>query len=559
MGRSTADGVVELRTGRVQGRCHDGVWSYLGVPYARAPVGPLRWRPPEPPEPWSGIRPATEPGPIAPQPPPVPGMSVPGDPAEQAEDCLSLNLWTPGLDDRRRPVMVWVHGGAFTGGTGASLLYRGDLLAAEQDVVVVTCNYRLGALGFLSHPALAVPGGPSGNWGLLDQVAVLEWVRDHVVAFGGDPANVTVFGESAGSMSVAALLAMPGARGLFHRAVLQSGPPYVQTAHGAAAVAGDVARLLGLRVVDREALEGVPAADLVAAVAQLQDRPPSPGRLPLVLPPVVDGASLPAEPGSAVAAGRAAGVSLLVGTTRDELSFFALADPAQAKMTDDGLRRVLAQLAPGVPPDTVVGAYRRARQGRGEPTSPTHLWIAAGTDLVFRWPSLRLAATHARHQPGIYVYLFTWETPAFGGRLGSCHGLDIPFVFGTVRHRAVAQFSGGGPEAEALSADMRAAWAAFARRGDPSHDGLGSWPAWDPLGQATMVLGARRGVEDAPRSEELAVWGEMALLADGDGAGDGAGTHADGAPAHPAATMEATGAVAGQVDGTTGTPPATGT
>lgn len=343
-------------------------------------------------------------------------------------------------------------------------------------------------------------------------MAALEWVRDHISAFGGDPGNVTLFGESAGSMSIAALLAMPAARGLFHRAVLQSGPPYTQAAPVAARVAEDLARALGLGGVERTALEGVPAADLVAAVADLQDQQPEPGRLPLPVPPVVDGHSLPAEPGAAVAAGRAAGVPLLVGTTRDELSFFVLADPAQAKMREDDLRRSLRRAAPGVPPGDVVASYREARASRGESASPIHLWIAAGTDLIFRWPSLRLAAAQGRHQPRTYVYLFTWETPAFDGLLGSCHALDIPFVFGSVRHRAVARFSGGGPDAEALSADVRAAWAAFARHGDPSHGGLGPWPAWDPVRQATMVLGPRRGIEDAPRSEELEVWARVAPL-----------------------------------------------
>lgn len=504
---SSAQGIVDVGPGRVRGRMEDGCWVFAGVPYARPPVGPLRWRPPAPPEPWSGVRPALEPGPMAPQRPPVPGLSVPGDPVVQSEDCLSLNVWTPGLDDRRRPVMVWVHGGGFTGGTGASRLYRGDLLAREGDVVVVTLNYRLGALGFLAHPALTVDNGAWGNWGLMDQVAALRWVRDHIGAFGGDPDNVTVFGESAGSMSICALLAMPAARGLFRRAILQSGPPYTHSAGRARSVAAELARELGLPGVDRDQLEAVPAGDLVAAVTRLESRPAGPGELPLALEPAVDGVSLPLEPGQALATGRTADVTLLAGSNRDELTFFVMADPKRAKLGEPDLHQLLARSAPTVPSAEVVTAYRAARTERGEPTSPLQIWIASGSDLVFRWPTLQLSALQGRRGRRTYVYLFTWETPAFGGMLGACHALDIPFVFGSVHDPGVAHFTGGGPEAEALSAHMRAAWVAFARYGDPGRDeATDSWPAWDPVRQATMVLDRRSMVVDAPRSDELAVW-----------------------------------------------------
>ncbi|MGH9083654.1 MAG: carboxylesterase/lipase family protein, partial [Acidimicrobiales bacterium] len=515
MGAGSGDGIVGLRAGRVRGHRDGAVWRFAGIPYARPPVGERRWRAPLPPEPWPGVRDARVPGTIAPQRPPVPGMSVPGDPETQSEDCCYLEVWTPGLDGRQRPVMVWLHPGGFTGGTGSSTLSRGELLAGEHDVVVVTCNYRLGALGFLAHPALADgPGGPWGNWGLLDQVAVLQWVRDHIAGFGGDPGNVTVFGESAGAMSICALLAMPAARGLFHRAIVQSGPPYSFDADRAAEVAVDlVAGLgLGLDAVDRARLEAVPAEDLVDAVGQLQDRPAGPGELPLPLQPVVDGVSLPVAPAPAIGAGRAASIPVLVGTTRDELAFFVLADRRQARLDERGLHRLLARSAPGVPTGEVVAAYRAVREARGEAVTPRDLWIGAGTDLVFRWPSLQLAAAQRHYGAPAFVYLFAWESPAFGGALGSCHALDIPFVFGSVRDPRVAQFSGGGPEAEVLSADMRAAWAAFARTGDPSHESLGHWPMWDARRQATMVLDRRREVRDGPRAEELAVWARHAPL-----------------------------------------------
>ena len=512
------DGIVEVAGGRVRGRERDGVWAFSGIPFAAPPIGRLRWRPPQPVVPWSGVREAAEFGPIAPQTPPIPGVAIQGDPEVQDEDCLTLNVWTPVADGGRRPVMVWVHGGGFTTGTGASLLYRGGDLARHGDVVVVTFNYRLGALGFLGHPALSggTPSGQIGNWGLADQVAALDWVRRHIGEFGGDPDNVTVFGESAGGMSVSALLGVPAARGLFHRAVIESGPPYTQTLDRAGHAARDLMAVLGLADLSRDALEPVPADELVAATAAMQNRPPRPGELPLPFLPVVDGRFLPRPPEQAVAAGDAASVELLIGTNRDELTFFVLGDPTARGLDDDSLLDRIGRAAPGVPPEWVVEAYRSARGSRGEPVGPLDLWVAAGSDLVFRWPSLQLAAAQQRHQPATFVYLFTWESPAFGGVLGSCHALEIPFVFGSVRRPVIGAFAGSGPDAEALSDRMQQAWLSFARAGDPSHEGIGLWPAWDPDRRATMVFGPRTELVDAPRNDELAAWGPLSPAADRD-------------------------------------------
>lgn len=509
------DGTLRVEGGLVRGHEMNGVWAFLGVPYARAPVGPLRWRPPAPPEPWIGVRDAVVPGPLAPQAPAAPGSVLPGDPLAQSEDCLHLSVWTPALDDGRRPVMVWVHGGAFTSGSAGNVLYRGDALAGRCDVVVVSVNYRLGALGFLAHPALATEDHDGfGNWGLLDQIAALRWVRDHVAAFGGDPENVTVFGESAGAMSIASLLAMPDARGLCRRVVIQSGPPYVHSAARAEAAADALAATLGLESPERAALEELPAGALVDALSSMQGTTVLPGELPLPLLPAVDGRTLPATPLDAIRDGAAEGVDVLVGTNRDEVAFFGLADPAMATLDDDGLRRRLVHSAPACSPDHVAAAYRAARSRRGEAVTPRDLWIAAASDLVFRWPSLRLAAAVGAAGGRAYVYLFTWESPVFGGALGACHGLEIPFVFGTVREPAVAAFTGSGARALELSGEMQAAWAAFARRGDPSTPGTGSWPVWEPTRRATMVLGPAVGVEDAPRSEELASWETLFPLDD---------------------------------------------
>ncbi len=481
----------------------DGVLTFLGVPYAAAPTGPRRWRPPLRPEPWTGVRDATQPGPLSPQ--VAAGPQIPGDPTAQSEDCLHLSVWTPGLDDRRRPVLVWLHGGGFTAGTAGNLLYCGEDLARSGDVAVVAVNYRLGALGFLAHQALGAPGdGHWANWGLLDQLAALRWVRDHIGAFGGDPGNVALFGESAGGMAISALLAAPAARGLFRRAIIQSGPPYAHSAPRAAEAAEAVVRELGMARVVRERLLGIPAAELVRAVSAVQGNRARPGELPLPLLPVVDGNVLSDEPRRAVARGAAAGVELIVGTNRDEVTFFGLGDGGAQGLDESGLRRRILRMVPAVPPEEVVSAYRSARASRSEPVTPWDVWVSSASDIVFRWPSMQLAAAHAPHGP-VRMYLFTWETPVLGGVLGACHALEIPFVLGTLRIPAVAAFSGGGPRAEALSVEMQGAWAAFARSGDPSTDRIGRWPRWDPDDRSTMVFGPVSRVERAPRNAELAV------------------------------------------------------
>lgn len=520
------DGTVGVDGGWVRGHEECGVWAFLGIPYARAPSGPLRWRPPQRPEAWSGVRDATEPGLLAPQGPGAPGTTLPGDPCEQGEDCLHLSIWTPAPDTSRRPVLVWIHGGGFTSGTAGRTLYRGHLLAAEGDVVVVSVNYRLGALGFLAHPVLATEG-VTANWALLDQIAALRWVRDHIASFGGDPAKVTVFGESAGAMCISALLAAPAATGLFGGAVVQSGPPYTHSARRAHEAAHEFVRQLGMTDVSRDELEKVPASELVAALSVLSRVVPRPGELPQPLLPVVDGVTLPETPLTAIAGGSATGVATIVGTNRDEMSFFALTDPCAQRMDGASLRARIERSAPYVPPDAVVDHYAGVLAGRGEPAEPRDLWVAAGSDVVFRWPSLRLAAALRAHEPRTFVYLFTWECPAFDGVLGATHGLEIPFVFGTYADPGISRFAvgdgcggangGTGPiarmdEAHALSSAMRASWVSFARSRDPSTALAERWPSWDRARRATMVFGPAVTVEEAPRNDELAVWESVAPL-----------------------------------------------
>ncbi len=402
-GPESTGAIVDVTGGRIRGMERHGVWSFSGIPYAAAPVGGRRWRPPGAVEPWEGVRDGTRFGPVAPQAPSMVDLTLGGDPEELGEDCLNLNIWTPAPDGGRRPVMVWIHGGSFVTGSGSGGLYRGGMLAREGDVVVVTVNYRLGMLGFLAHPALADPGQTwldgrpwtgTGNWGIADQVAALWWVRDNIAAFGGDPGNVTIFGESAGGMSVSTLLGVDAARGLYHRAIVQSGPPYTATAEDAAATAERLAAHLGVPVT-REALEQVPADRLVAAVTEVGQIGSATDNSGLLLKPVVDGGLVATPPADSVAAGAAAGIPLLIGTTRDESAFFLLGSPALLSLDDEGLRRWMRRVSPDVPSvETLIADFTGARTARGELVAPRDLWSAIATEYLFRHPTIRMADAH---------------------------------------------------------------------------------------------------------------------------------------------------------------------
>jgi para-nitrobenzyl esterase len=496
--------LVDTTTGRLEGLAENGLRVFRGVPFALPPFGEHRLRAPQPVEPWTGVRAAHTYGCWAPQ--NAPATTLSGElPGQQAEDCLTLNVWTPSTTDGRRPVLVWIHGGGFIGGSGASGLYDGAALAARGDVVVVTVNYRLGILGFLAHPELTDGSGTAaGNWGLLDQVAALRWVQDNIATFGGDPGNVTIFGESAGGMSVSDLLAMPSAQGLFRRAIVQSGPPNAVAMDRAEEVAAKLAAELGVASV--AALRDLPTQALLDAQAALiaQRR----GRLPLV--PVIDPATLPASPQEAIASGAARGIDLLIGTNRDEAKMFMVADPANRDPDEGVLRRRIEAIFRAndvmLSPDDVVDGYRRARERRGESSDPRELWSAIDTDRMFRIGSVRAAEAQAAHAR-TYMYLFTWTSPAMRGALGACHALEIPFVFGTLAKPGIDRFAGAGREAESLSQQMMDAWLAFARTGDPNVDTASAWPTYDSDRRATRVFGPHEpSIEDAPYDEERLLW-----------------------------------------------------
>lgn len=506
------EGSVETAAGRVRGMREEGVCAFRGIPYAAAPVGPRRFAPPAPVEPWIGERDATRFGPIPPQSddPLSARLGLRAD-LPQSEDCLTLNVYTPATDAGRRPVMLWLPGGAFLYGTGAAPPYAGGRLARRGDVVVVTVNYRVGALGFLHLAELAPGAMPASNLGLLDQIAALGWVRDHIEAFGGDPARITVFGESAGAGSLVALLAMPAAHGLFGRAIVQSAAPEGWLrAEEATRRSHKLLGLLGLEASTVERLRSVPLAALLAA--QQRCATDGPYETGMLFAPVADGDTLPDRPLASIAAGSARDVELMIGTTLDEMRLYRL--QGGFPFTDEMLPAVIGSQLPGESArgrpraEVVVEAYRRLRAERGQGTRAPELFEAIQTDLSLRIPSTALAERHSRHQPRTRVYLFDWASP-LEGDLGACHALDVPFTFGTLDLPGVREFAGASAAAHALSHHMMDAWCAFARDGDPGHPGIGPWPPYERERRPTMILGERCGVMEAPYEEERALFEEL--------------------------------------------------
>ena len=488
--------------GKVRGQEADGCWSYLGIPYAASVAGQGRFAPPRRPERWAGVFSADHSSPIAPQPSSGIGSYLPGDPLEQGEDCLSLNVWAPPPDGTLHPVIVFIHGGAFTSGTGSGVMYQGTHFA-QRGVVLVTLNYRLGFLGFLAHPLIGDASGAVANRGLLDQVAAITWVNDNIAAFGGDAANVTLVGESAGAMSIADLLGSGAIAGKVRRAVLESGATEISTLREAYSTSGRFLRELGLSEFDAKLLSSAPLSELLAAqdviISEFGGAQSMPFR------PIIDGELLRRHPFLDIAAGATAGLDLLVGTNRDEFRLFTFAQPDLATLDDGGLAKLVSGYLDDakldVPPEDVVACYRAVRTRPDHSPSGREIFESIGTDLVFRIPLIRLAEAHARGGNRVFFYRFDWNSPFAQGALGACHALELPFVFGTLDYPIIGLFSGTGEDAAALSEEIQSAWVSFASSGDPAIT-EGTWPAYDDVTRMTKVFGGSERLLAAPGDVE---------------------------------------------------------
>ncbi len=505
--------IVTTRKGKVDGDFQNGLYVFKGIPYAAAPVGNLRWMPPQAVKSWSGVRPAKKYGAMAPQnlmaaPSDSPGIPDFGD-VPQSEDCLFLNIWTPGLDDARRPVMFWIHGGAFIIGSGTESFLEGGKLAKRGDIVLVSVNYRLGALGFMNLKEITSGKIPAtGNEGLLDQVAALEWVQGNIAAFGGNPDNITVFGFSAGGMSIGTLLAMPAARGKFHKAINRSGAANViGTLDKAVEISNQFLNILGLNSKDVDGLRNLTTQQLLEGQQQLSIKLREAEYRATPFQPVVDGTVLPEVPMIAIKKGCAKSITLMAGNSRDELKAMNSMDPTMSHIDEAGMIKRLNTM---LPPDLVPGlvqAYRDALQQRGNKVTPLEILGSINTDMMFRIPTIRLVEAQRDNGVPAYNYLFTYKSPAMGGALGAMHGLDNPFLFGSLD----ADFTGNSPEVENLAVKIQDSCIAFARTGDPSCDSTGTWPVYGES-RMTMIFDIDTRIETAPFEAERKAWDSYDLL-----------------------------------------------
>jgi para-nitrobenzyl esterase len=502
---------VATAAGKIEGRELNGaaapVLQFRNVPFAATTGGANRFLPAQPAPPWDGVRDGTEHGRIAPQPAsPLEALLGSGK-MEQSEDCLTLTITTPGLDGSR-PVMVWIHGGAFVGGTGATPWYDGAAFARNGDVVVVAINYRLGSLGFMHVGHLLGDAyADSGSAGIGDQVAALEWVRDNIAAFGGDPTRVTIFGESAGGMSVGCLLGSPRVEGLFQTAIAQSGAAQNgSTLHQAAEVTELVLTDLGLTESGADGLlevdvERLLAAQVAASATITATRGMeglSGGGLPFQ--PVIQTPTLPQLPLDAIRGGSAAGVRVVAGTTTEEWKLFGLMLRATQPALDEARLLGRATRSLGEAGPAIVETYTANRPGQ----APEDVWSAIITDFVFRIPAIRMLEAQLGHRDDVYLYEFDHRSTAWDGALGACHAIEIPFAFDNLDAAGAAAFIGEIGDAErTLARETNAAWIAAGTGAEP-------WDRYDLERRATRRLGgATPGILDDPAGDERQLWSAL--------------------------------------------------
>ncbi|HEY1710897.1 MAG TPA: carboxylesterase/lipase family protein [Rhizomicrobium sp.] len=482
---------IEIAQGKLQGYRDGDVLRFAGIPFAKAE----RWQMPQAGDAWSGTYDATQFRAVAIQDPKqIDILKGPVEPL--SEECLFLNVWTPACDGGKRPVMVWIHGGGFVTGSGYIGAYEGTHLAARGDVVVVTINYRLGAFGFLNLRDATdgkLPG--TGAEGIADQIAALNWVHDNIAAFGGDAANVTIFGESAGSGSVCALLAAPSAKGLFHKAICESGAAHLGTAREKSAVtAKTFLQKLGCADDPARALE-LSSEALFKAQREIETE--SAGRAGLPFGPTADGDVLPVRAIDAIRNGSAKDVSLIAGTTRDETKLMFAFSQQFREQSADALRKRMNEWVGEEHAGTTLAAYGAQ--------SPYEIATAVITDNVFWYPTVKLLEAQSAFAPS-YGYRIDWPSPMMGGIVGAGHVIEVGFVFGTYARPEVKDFFGTGPDADALSAAMMDSWLAFAKSGNPTTPKL-DWPRYDANRRATMIFGdGAPHVENDPNAARRKAW-----------------------------------------------------
>ncbi len=484
--------IVEVNCGKIKGYTENNMQIFKGIPYAEPPIGDLRFSPPQAKKHWNGVLEAIEFGPCAFQ-----GYTaleeIIGKLQPESEDCLTLNIWTPAIDNKKRSVMFWIHGGAFIFGGSRAPTYDGSNLAESGDVVIVTINYRLGAFGYLFIP------GITANVGQLDQILALKWVHDNIAKFGGDPDNITIFGESAGAYSVITLTAMPAANGLFRRIIAQSMPtidPKVTKKP-----TRELMRILGIKYRDINALRKVAPKEIIKAQNKITEREA------LAFRPLIYSETFPVHPLTVFKEGKCKNIDLMMGTNLHEAKLFTSLDPAIRKIKDE--KAIMFYLGTmGINSEkarNIIDTYIEARAGIFS-NEPKELLDSIVTDLMFRVATLQILETQSKYQPNTYNYLFTWETSVYKGNLGACHALELPFIFNTLEEPGMKALVGNATNTGNLCENMMDAWLSFAHSGNPNHDGIPHWPAYDKKSRATLLFGKEFKIANALFDKERAAW-----------------------------------------------------
>ncbi len=490
-----AGALVETKQGKLQGVEDKGVSVWRGIPYAKAPVGELRFRAPQAPEKWEGVKTATAFGPVAPQ----MSSNLTSKYAEQSEDCLSLNIWSPAADGKKRPVMFWIHGGGFVIGAGSADLYDGAYMAKNGDVVVVTINYRLGPIGFLYFKDTKNKQFEN-NLGIRDQIAALKWVRENIAAFGGDPEQITIFGESAGGTSVEILLSTPSAKGMFSKAIIQSGPPaIIWSPEIGESVTNKYLSLLHISPDSLHLLKAIPLDTLKVAEDALLDYMVKETNQK-VFSPTVDGDILTGDIFKCMKPALGGEVPVMIGTNKHEATMFASKKLAMAPRTSKGLEKYFDEVTNEKSKKQVLASYPKYPK--------TSAVIDVLTDAIFRIPAVRLAECRSTYAP-VYMYRFEWSSFALNiAGLKSFHGLELPFVFHCTEGKTgkLLKLICTKKTIKRLSGQMQQSWVNFARYGNPNGTGQQTWKPYTANERNTMIFNRKSELVLDPDGTQRKAW-----------------------------------------------------
>ena len=501
-GIDTTTLTVTIHPGRLHGIVENSVCAWKGIPYAKPPVGDLRFRAPQPADGWQGVRDASKTGFVAPQ-----FRRATNETNQRNEDCLTLNVWSPAADGHKRPVMVWIHGGGFLVGSGAAEMYDGATLSKNGDVVVVTINYRLGALGFLYFDGIkGHQAGFDDNLGIRDQVAALQWVHDNIASFGGDPNLVTIFGESAGAISVQTLMVVPSAHGLFKRAIAESGPPEsLFKPEISTTFTLRYLKMLGVSPDSLQLLKTLPTDTFGEVMGRLvKELMVEPGTVK-VPSPTVDGTFIPQDIMTAFREGKAAGIDLMIGTNKDEATLLAVKRVGLTPKNVDELQPYLANIVPDRRANLIT-KYKHYPHKRGV--------MEMTTDGIFAMPAIRLSEIQTKYAP-TYMYRFDWSSWGMNMvGLRACHGAELPFVFGTIDKKPGKYFAimSNKKVDWSLSRLIQQNWVNFARYGNPDPSGQEGWSTYDPAKRSTMIFNKKSKPAADPKSEQRIAWTGLSIF-----------------------------------------------